>query len=275
MWLQKQAMNNLLYLGEQEFYVDKGTKGPVICTQQQGVIFVMFHANPGQCQFCDIAKPEFMKLAQIIAGAKFGLCNLMQCANLVERSQRTIMPLRNVPLFILFYNGRPFINYSGEKQLKHFARFMQEMLQRLSNQQVFSQGGFQQLSLEEAEKTPHGLAYDYDSVSSSDPNTCSLTCNEDGVCYLASKEIYGAQQQQPPPQQQQSPPPMMMQQQQQQPYYPPQQPQQFYQQPQQPYYPQQQQQQYNPYINQQQQQQQPYYPMQQQQQQPQPQFYQR
>lgn len=275
-----------MYLGEQEFYVDKGTKGPVICCTMKGIVFVMFHANPQVCQFCDLAKPEFMQLAQIIPGAKFGLCNLSQYPGLVQMSYKTITPLNKVPLFILFVNGRPFMNYEGQKQIKPFAEFMQQALARLQSQQVFSSGGAETTaSAEELERTPHGLAYDYDYVTISNPNSMGgVTCTEEGVCYLTSKEALGSteppkpQQQQPQMQQYQQQRPYFPQQQQQPPMYQQQQFMQQQQQPmfqQQPYYPQQQrmptgnmytqaQQNYMP-----QRQQQPYYPPQQQQ------FYQR
>ena len=261
-------MSNLLYLGQQEFYVDRGTKGPVVFCALKGVVFVMFHANPQVCQFCDIAKPEFIQLAQIIGGAKFGLCNLSQYPELVQMSANTITPLNKVPLFILFVNGRPFMNYEGPKLIKHFAEFMQQALARLQSQQVFSAAGVATMSLEETEKTPHGLAYDYDYVTVSNPSTMgSVTCNEDGVCYLTSKEALGSLEEKPNQQHpmnsqshQQSASGQMQQYRQQQPYYPQQQQQQqAYQQQQQqygggvpqmyrpaaqPYYPPQQQQQY-------------------------------
>ena len=80
---------NLLYLGEQDFYIDKSNKGPVVCTTQKGITFVFFHADPGFCKFCDLAKPEFLQLPQYIAGAKFALCNMSKAKNLMDRSLAT------------------------------------------------------------------------------------------------------------------------------------------------------------------------------------------
>jgi hypothetical protein len=233
-------MSSVLYLGENDFYVDKGQKGPIICCSQKGISFVMFHANPNVCQFCDLAKPEFMQLPQIISGAKFYLCNLSNASGLVQKSFNTIMPLNKVPLFILFVEGRPFMNYNGEKQLKHFSQFMQDAMKLLQQKQVFSANGVN-ITSEASEKTPHGLPYDfdYDTVSTS-YLVGNLTCTEDGVCYLTNKEALGGQEKpkpketyQPPPQPQYQPPP------QQQPQYVPQQQQQpqFYQAQPQPYYP--------------------------------------
>jgi len=268
-------MSNILYLGSQDFYVGQGSKGPVICCTINGVVFVMFHADPQKCQNCDVAKPEFQQLPHIISGAKFAYCNMSRCEDLAEMSFKTITPLNRVPLFILFVNGRPFMNYTGQRQLKHFAEFMQLALQRLQQQTVFgSNGQAEILSPEQAEKENGNLPYDYDYVTVTNPTMIGQVTCEEGVCYLMpAKEGYGGtedaskrqamnpmqqQQQRSPamPQQMQGPPPQqqyravappqqqymnrMPQQQPQQPYYPPQQ--QQFQQPyyapvQQPYYP--------------------------------------
>lgn len=247
-------MSNLLYLGQQEFYVDNGMKGPVVCCALKGVVFVMFHANPNVCQFCDLAKPEFFKLASIVSNAKYGLCNLSQYPELVSMSAKTITPLQKVPLFILYVNGRPFMNYEGPKQIKPFAEFMQQALARLQQQQVFSAAGESTMSIEESEMTPHGLAYDYDYVTVSNPNSMGgVTCTEEGVCYLTSKEALGSLEEKPNqqnPMMQQQQQPQMQQYRPQQAYHPPQQQQygqqqqqygqqvpQMYQPAAQPYYP--------------------------------------
>ena len=268
--------NNLLYLGEQDFYVDgKGSKGPVICLMHKDIHFVFFHANKDVCSYCDSAKPEFMKLAQFISGAKFGLCNLSTDANLISKSLNTIIPLNKVPLFILFVNGRPFMNYTGEKTFNHFVEFMQNVIKRLQTQQVFNQDGVQTATLEQTEKTAHGLAYDYDYVSVSNPNLGSITCTEEGICYLTAKEAHGTVATPSPTQQS----PQHSEKRQQAPYHPPPQQQQPQRQPQpQQYQPQPQQ--YQPHPQQYQPQQQPQYqqprqPQQQPQyqQQPQQQYY--
>ena len=77
-------MNNLFYLGDQDFYVSQGPKGPVICSTQKGVLFVFFHADSNVCKYCDTAKPEFMQLPHIIGGSKFGLCNLTRFKQLAQ-----------------------------------------------------------------------------------------------------------------------------------------------------------------------------------------------
>ena len=184
-------MSSYIHLGEQDFYVDKGAGNRnVLCTTQKSIIFVFFHANPSVCKFCDTAKPEFIKSSQYISGAKFALCNLssQENKNLINTSFNTIIPLNKVPLFILFVNGRPFMNYTGEKTFKSFVEFMKNVMERLQTQQVFNQSGIAQtVSAVDNDRTPHGLAYDYDIVSVSNPNIGSVTC-EEGICYLTSKE---------------------------------------------------------------------------------------
>ena len=200
-------MQNLLYLSEQDFYVDQGTKGLVVCTKQPGICFVFFHGEQGQCKYCDTAKPEFMQLPYLIGGAKFGMVNLSRCNNLQQQSLNTITPLRQIPTFILFVNGRPFINYDStqERTVKKFAEFMQNIMQRLQKQQSFNPtlngGSASSIPSEVAEKTPHGLAYDYDYITIGDSAiNGNITCTDDGVCYFTNAEIAPKSTPKPPSQ---------------------------------------------------------------------------
>lgn len=196
-------MNNLLFLSEQDFMIDpNGPRGPVVCTKQKGIMFVMFMANPNVCKYCDLAKPEFMQLPHIINNVKFGICNLSSCPNLQARSLETITPLQKVPTFIVYINGRPVINYDNERTTKHFAEFMKQVLTSLSQQQGGGaaqlgqgganggQGGIYASQGEQMEKTAYGVAYDHDILTINDPSQMSgITCTEDGVCYFTNAEV--------------------------------------------------------------------------------------
>ncbi len=172
-----------------------GPRGPVVCTKQTGIMFVMFMADPNVCKFCDLAKPEFMQLPHIINNVKFGICNLSRCPNLQARSMETITPLQKVPTFIVYINGRPTINYDNERTTKHFAEFMKQVISKLQQPQ---QGGQQAqygangmtTSGEQVEKTAYGVAYDHDILTINDPSQMSgVTCSEDGVCYFTNAEV--------------------------------------------------------------------------------------
>ena len=182
-------MSNLFYLGEQDFFLSQGTSGMVVSCNQRGICFVMFHADTGVCPHCDNAKPEFQQLSRIIPGARFGLCNMSRCPNLMAQSLRTQTPLNRVPVFLLFINGRPWLTYAGEKQVKHFANFMQQAMQRIQNQQSFgvSTNSDGQFNVEDV--TAEGMPYDYDLVTVTNSSVIGqMTCTDDGVCYLTSKE---------------------------------------------------------------------------------------
>ncbi len=183
-------MNGLLHLGEKDFYIEQGQKGPVVCTSLKGIVFVFFHADKGQCHHCDLADPEFSQLPQFVSGSKFACCNLYRCPMLQQKSLQTITPFKKVPAFIVFVNGKPFMNYEGERTLKHFAEFMQNVFKILNKQQSFNNGQKTSSNVEPVEKTPFGIAYDYDYITVTDASVNgSLTCSDDGVCYFTSGEI--------------------------------------------------------------------------------------
>ena len=198
-------MNNFLYLNENDFFIGKGVRGPIACCNVPGIVFVMFMADPNVCKYCELAKPEFMQLPKIIQGAKFAACNLSRCKNLMEHSKQTTTPLTSVPGFILFVNNKPWIQYDGPRTARDFAQFLKDAIHKLQTRQT--EGG-QPIAQPTAtdEKTAYGIAYDYDVISVSDPGLQgTLTCNEEGVCYLTNAETKPTsgipQHQQPPPQQ--------------------------------------------------------------------------
>ena len=71
-----------------------------------GLAFVMFHKDVGVCEKCDSAKTQFEQLPKNFPTVKFACCNIYRHKELVEESLQTAVKLNNVPLFILFVNGK-------------------------------------------------------------------------------------------------------------------------------------------------------------------------
>ena len=194
-------MNNFFHLSENDFTIAQNNRGSIVALKPDGIWFVMFTADPGQCKYCDLAKPEFSILPQFIQNVKFGMVNLQRCPTLRQNSMSTITPLQNVPAFILYMNGIPKINYDSERTTRQFAEFLKKATTTLQQQQ--NQFGAQPTaqhphapppqngSLAEVDTTPGGAkAYDFDYVAVTDPGLMgSVTCTEDGVCYFTHGDI--------------------------------------------------------------------------------------
>jgi len=117
-------MNSLVSLTQQDFGIRLGTRGPILCTNVDGLFFVLFYDH--QCQFCQHLFPVFNQLSETIRGCRFGAVNVRAAGNreIPRMSLQTIAPIRYVPFIIVYWNGKPYMQYDGERSypaLKEFA----------------------------------------------------------------------------------------------------------------------------------------------------------
>lgn len=129
-------MNSLLFLSEQDFSIQQGKKGHVLCNNLPGVSLVLFYSK--KCPHCVNAFPVFETLPQVVPGCRFALLNVSTNVNVARMSQRTIAPITVVPFIILYVNGRPFMKYNGEKSLRSISNFVNEVLARIQSKKNFS-----------------------------------------------------------------------------------------------------------------------------------------
>jgi len=71
-----------------------------------GLALVLFYKDIGVCEKCDSAMTQFEQLPKNFPTVKFACCNIYRHKELVEESLQTAISLNNVPLFILFVNGK-------------------------------------------------------------------------------------------------------------------------------------------------------------------------
>jgi len=125
-------MNSLIFLSEQDFSIQQGKKGKLLCNNLSGISLVLFFSK--QCKHCVSLYPIFERLPQHIPGCQFALLNVSTNPSVARMSQETILPLTHVPFLILFVNGKPFLRYNGEKSLNALANFVSEVLNRIQTQ---------------------------------------------------------------------------------------------------------------------------------------------
>lgn len=79
--------------------------GELIKLNDQGYSFVFFFTN--DCVWCSDVKPAFNYLSKIIRGVNFAYMDVDQNnRQLIDVASRTNMPIKYVPLLLLFANGR-------------------------------------------------------------------------------------------------------------------------------------------------------------------------
>lgn len=126
----------LLFLDSDEFNIQKGLKGDILCHQIPGFSLVLFYST--FCGHCQNLLPIFKKLPGTIGGCQFGVVNVSINKRCVEMSQRTVTPIKYVPYILFYINGKPFMNYKGPQEEEEIRRFVLEVANNVHKKQQFS-----------------------------------------------------------------------------------------------------------------------------------------
>ena len=115
-------MNNILFLNDKDFSTKTVSSGVVITTRITNISVVMFYSP--KCQYSRDLMPLFRKLPTTLSGCIFAIANISKYPNIVNISRTTKMPIRYVPLLILFVNGLPYMEYKGEYTIDNIKQFI-------------------------------------------------------------------------------------------------------------------------------------------------------
>lgn len=168
-------MSGLLFLTSEDFVINKGDKGDLLCTNIQGFSLILFYST--QCVHCQSLIPIFKKLPGTIGGCQFGMINVSTHKNVVKMSRDTIAPINYVPYIVLYIQGKPFMKYNGPHDGNEIKRFVIEVANKVQSKQKFSNE-----TVKEPEKGAPGI-----------PAYCiakPLFGDRDDVCYLPMDEAY-------------------------------------------------------------------------------------
>ena len=129
-------MNGLLFLMSEDFHIQKGTKGNILCHKIPGFSLLLFYST--KCIHCQELVPVFKKLPGTIDGCQFGMINVSQNKRCVLMSRETIASIDVVPYIILYCNGKPFMRYQGPYDSNEISRFVIEVTKAIKNKQKLS-----------------------------------------------------------------------------------------------------------------------------------------
>jgi len=166
-------MSALLFLTSDDFNIQKGQKGDILCNNIKGYSIVLFYST--QCVHCQNLIPIFKSLPGTIANCQFAMINVSTQKNVILLSRNTIAPITFVPYIIFYVNGRPFMKYNGPHVSDEIKRFILEITRNLQNKQKFYQDTTDKH--EKEKKIPE--------YTTGVPKNCT-----DGVCYLEFDEAY-------------------------------------------------------------------------------------
>lgn len=127
---------SLLFLSDEDFFIGKGTKGPILCTNIPGYSLILFYSD--KCPHCRVLEPLFNRLPGTIQGCQFGKLHVDNNKQCIRLSKNTISPITYVPNIFLYVGGRPFMKYNGPHDIDNIRRFVIEVAQKVQNKQKFS-----------------------------------------------------------------------------------------------------------------------------------------
>lgn len=129
-------MSGLLFLQTEDFMINKGTKGPILCHGIRGLSLILFYST--NCEHSRNLIPIFKRLPGQLGGCQFGMINVSKEKNIVMMSKSTISEIKYVPLMILYVAGRPFIRYDGPHDETEINRFIREVSNKIQTKEKFS-----------------------------------------------------------------------------------------------------------------------------------------
>jgi len=128
-------MSGLLFFSANDFHLEKGSKGSIICHEVPGISLILFYST--QCKFCHTLIPIFKRLPGTLQGCQFGMINVSKNRKVIDMSKQTISPITYVPYIILFVNGKPFMRYDGPPESKTILEFVIEVSSQIQSKQQF------------------------------------------------------------------------------------------------------------------------------------------
>ena len=128
-------MSGLLFLTSDDFNVQRGVKGPIMCTNMQGFSLILFYST--ECQHCQSLIPVFKSLPGSVGGCQFGMINVSHNKQCVMMSRNTIAPIKVVPYIVLYINGKPHMRYNGPYVSEEIGRFIVEVAKKVQTQETF------------------------------------------------------------------------------------------------------------------------------------------
>uniref|UniRef100_A0A6C0EKC1 Thioredoxin domain-containing protein n=1 Tax=viral metagenome TaxID=1070528 RepID=A0A6C0EKC1_9ZZZZ len=166
-------MSGLLFLTSEDFDLQRGTKGNIMCHRIQGFSLILFYST--HCVHCQGLIPIFKSLPGTIGGCQFGMINVSNNRATVEMSKQSVTPIKYVPYIVLYFNMKPFMVYKGPYVADEIRRFIIEVANNIQKKQQFSKAQIKQDDQE------GGIpAY----------TVGRPVCGDDKVCYLEFLSAY-------------------------------------------------------------------------------------
>lgn len=119
-------MSSVVELNQNHFYVN----GQNLCVNVPGVILIFFKSQG--CQHCKQLEPIFLQFARSNSRISYGIIDLTYNKNVVNISRNTKTPIQTVPQLYLYFEGRPYARFKGNKNIQSLESFVTNALDMYS-----------------------------------------------------------------------------------------------------------------------------------------------
>lgn len=170
-------MNSIIKLRSDDFQIQQGTKGSVLCNGIKGLSLCLFWSP--NCQICKNIEPMYRRLPQTINNCKFCLLNINENQSIIALAKETIAPIEFVPYIVFYVNGRPFLQFDDQCVIEKIINFVNYATKLVESKKSFIDKG---AVIKETDSIPlYSVAKPYS----------EFRCDESGFCYLTYSQAYG------------------------------------------------------------------------------------
>src|SRR5579872_4445255 len=128
-------MQSVLRLQTDDFHIEEGNKGPLLCTNIKGLALILFWSP--NCPICTKLWPDFQGLPRLINTVMFGAVNINENQQIISMSRSSIAPIEAVPYIVFYVNNRPFLQFDDQATLEKINGFVQYTLRLVENKKSF------------------------------------------------------------------------------------------------------------------------------------------
>lgn len=111
-------MAHLLFLSKNEFVLQQN----ILCTRIPDLCIILFYAQ--DCPFSKRLLSIFVELPKCLAGAYFGVLNMMSNKEVYFMAKESSTPITNVPYILCYYKGIPIQEYNGPATKDEICKFL-------------------------------------------------------------------------------------------------------------------------------------------------------
>jgi hypothetical protein len=129
-------MNGLLYLTSEDFTLTTQKDKKLMAHSIKGYSLILFYSNG--CQYCPESVDLFKRLPGAVSGCQFGILNVDNNKDFIQKSKDTISQITYVPYILLYIDGIPFMKYNGPPEITEISTFVLDVHKTLQQRQKFS-----------------------------------------------------------------------------------------------------------------------------------------